>query len=97
MDRVQRTRTKGTKLPPNTLCVTRGTLFGNPFKKKFAREGNQRVVQEFREWIHQPQQAKLRKDFIWACENMNVEHIACWCNLIDECHADVWLEVWKGR
>lgn len=30
--RVQRKRTKGFKLPPNTVCVTRGTKYGNPFK-----------------------------------------------------------------
>jgi hypothetical protein len=95
MNRVQRTRTKGAKLPPHTLCVTRGTLFGNPIKKKFAREGNQRVVAEFREWVYQPQQAKLRKDFIWACKTMDIEHLACWCNINDECHADVWLEIFN--
>ena len=30
--RVQRKRTKGFKLPENTVCVTRGTKWGNPFK-----------------------------------------------------------------
>lgn len=30
--RVQRKRTKGFKLPENTICVTRGTKWGNPFK-----------------------------------------------------------------
>ena len=29
--RVQRKRTKGFKLPENTVCVTRGTKWGNPF------------------------------------------------------------------
>jgi hypothetical protein len=29
--RIQRRRVKGWKLPPNTICVTRGTGFGNPF------------------------------------------------------------------
>lgn len=30
--RIQRKRTKGFKLPENTICVTRGTKFGNPFQ-----------------------------------------------------------------
>lgn len=30
--RIQRKRTRGWKLPPNTVCVTRGTKYGNPFK-----------------------------------------------------------------
>ena len=29
--RIQRKRTKGFKLPENTVCVTRGTKWGNPF------------------------------------------------------------------
>lgn len=29
--RVQRKRVKGWKMPENTVCVTRGTYFGNPF------------------------------------------------------------------
>lgn len=32
MIRLQRKRTKGFKLPPNTLVVTRGTPFGNDWK-----------------------------------------------------------------
>lgn len=30
-ERIQRKRTKGFKLPENTVCVTRGTKWGNPF------------------------------------------------------------------
>lgn len=30
--RIQRKRTKGFKLPPNTLCATRPGKFGNPFR-----------------------------------------------------------------
>ncbi len=30
--RLQRSRAKGSKLPPNTVCVTRGTKYGNPFR-----------------------------------------------------------------
>lgn len=30
--RFQRRRKKGSKLPPNTACVTRGTRWGNPFQ-----------------------------------------------------------------
>lgn len=30
--RIQRRRVKGWKMPPNTVSVTRGTQFGNPFR-----------------------------------------------------------------
>ncbi|WP_020476278.1 DUF4326 domain-containing protein [Zavarzinella formosa] len=37
--RIQRKRTKGWKMPQNTVCVTRGTRWGNPFKVEvFGRE-----------------------------------------------------------
>jgi len=32
--RIQRRRTKGWKMPENTVCVTRPGMFGNPFKTK---------------------------------------------------------------
>lgn len=31
MKRIQRRRTKGFRLPPNTVCVDRSTKLGNPF------------------------------------------------------------------
>lgn len=31
MKRIQRKRTKGFRLPPNTVCINRGTMWGNPF------------------------------------------------------------------
>jgi Domain of unknown function (DUF4326) len=30
--RIQRSRTKGSKLPPNTICVTRPGPWGNPYR-----------------------------------------------------------------
>ena len=32
MKRIQRKRTKGFELPPNTVCINRPTKWGNPFK-----------------------------------------------------------------
>ena len=32
MQRIQRKRTAGFKLPENTKCVNRGTKWGNPYK-----------------------------------------------------------------
>ncbi len=33
--RIQRKRTKGWRMPENTVCVTRGTRWGNPFEAEF--------------------------------------------------------------
>lgn len=58
--RIQRSRAKGSKLPPNTVCVTRPGIFGNPFTMKNCRaagyEGTdeqiaKRCVEAFRIWL----------------------------------------------
>lgn len=94
MIRIQRTRKAGDKLPPNTLCVTRGTLFGNPFPMQNEADRD-RVVIEFREWVNRPEQDDLRREFIERCKKENKKHIACWCSLESPCHGDVWIEVWN--
>lgn len=90
MDRVQRKRTKGAKLPPNTLCVTRPGKWGNPFK-------GENAVEKFREYVAGLRHYSLRYEFISYCKVMGVEHLACFCGLDKECHADVWLEIWNSR
>ena len=61
--RVRRSRTKGSKLPPNTVCVTRPGIFGNPFLVAKAEEAGYRnppdnpnalaewCVSLFRQWL----------------------------------------------
>jgi len=93
MDRVQRKRTKGFKLPPNTLCVTRGTQFGNP--SKVIDGNNEGAVELFRRWVNKPEQAGLRELFIQTCEAGSIEHLACFCRPDLACHSDVWLEIWN--
>lgn len=102
MDRVQRKRIKGAKLPPNTLCVTRGTLFGNPYllRPKTSLDLlalRWEAVNRFRKWIYQDEQMVLRAKFVRRCERDEIEHLACWCDVSKDCHADVWLEIWNSR
>jgi hypothetical protein len=44
--RVQRSRKEGFSLPLNTVCVTRGTRYGNPFKIVYWKEDNVWNTQE---------------------------------------------------
>jgi len=103
MDRVQRKRTKGSRLEGSTLCVTRGTLFGNPYqmpsKKTIYYTSGARfdVMNKFRLWIYADEQTVLRAKFILRCERDGIEHLACWCGLDQDCHADIWLEIWNNR
>jgi hypothetical protein len=57
--RIQRKRTKGWRMPQNTIYVGRPTFWGNPFTKaaaiesEYATENNWRefVVECFRDWL----------------------------------------------
>lgn len=44
--RIQRQRTKGWKMPPNTVSVTRPGPYGNPYTIKSAREAGYRGTDE---------------------------------------------------
>lgn len=57
--RVQRKRTRGWRKPPNTVCVSRPSRWGNPWSIKDALESGlfkaddcaAVVVNEFKEWL----------------------------------------------
>lgn len=100
--RIQRKRTKGWKLPPNTVVVTRPGPYGNSRKVGtiFFDENTgmpiygtaEVVVQAFREdmiWLAQkhPEQAR---EFLAPLKGQD---LACWCKIDEPCHADVLLEI----
>lgn len=60
-ERVQRRRTKGFTLPPNTVCVNRGTKWGNPFR---IENGVTRelAIALFRQSITSEKEAEIRKE-----------------------------------
>lgn len=107
--RIQRKRTKGWKMPENTMSVTRGTPWGNPFKVGgwfainhmgmswvCAAEGYQTPAYTF---IETPEQAiQMYRDYLAKYPLRNIEllkgkNLACFCPLDKPCHADVLLEM----
>jgi hypothetical protein len=105
--RIQRKRTKGWRLPPNTVCVTRPSIFGNPFKWQGAREAGYRgtddqlrefAVQIFREWLTDNKRyghgrEELRQKVIARLPELRGKDLACFCAEGQACHADVLLEL----
>lgn len=103
--RIQRKRTKGFKLPPNTVCVTRGTKYGNPFRVGFS------IPDEYLFEVNRVDYERFfeRKEILTnktACElfekyalpELDIEplvgkNLACFCKLEDYCHADVLLKI----
>ena len=49
VERVQLKRTKGWRMPPDTVKVDRGTIYGNPFTMENRERGE--AVALFREWL----------------------------------------------
>lgn len=102
--RIQLKRTKGWKMPPNTVKVDRSTRFGNPYTVKDARtwgylgtdsELARMCVAMFRKW----QQGLEYIEGRWPpstdtiVRELRGKNLACWCRPGDPCHADVLLEL----
>lgn len=94
--RIQRKRTKGWRMPPNTVYVGRPTGWGNPFT---AARGRQKIdpangfysiddaLKMYRDYLSRntiPQRAKSK---------LKGKNLSCWCPLDQPCHADVLLEI----
>lgn len=94
--RIQRKRTKGWKMPENTVYVGRPTMWGNPFvvggnsRNSFAPvpANAAMAVSWFRADL-----AKLLKKYPHALSTLRGKNLACWCPLGSPCHADVLLEL----
>ena len=86
--RIQRKRTKGYRMPPNTVSVTRPSKWGNPFYEN--------PVEEYRWWVEghsfraMAGEAPSIEEIIAALRGKN---LACFCPLDRPCHADVLLEM----
>lgn len=92
--RVQLRRTKGWKLPENTIRVCRPGPFGNPYRvgAKVEQPGGESYV------IHDAQEAVdrykahlatcLPEAIKWFVEPLRGKNLACWCPLDQPCHAD---------
>lgn len=93
--RIQLSRQKGWRMPPNTTKVDRSTMWGNRWKigvwsNTLGRnvETTQEAVDLYRQlmWVEPHMIA-------WVRENLRGRNLACWCRIGDPCHADVLLEI----
>lgn len=88
--RVQLSRRKGWRMPPNTASVARPTKWGNPFKvdpeNGFNRAG---AVNAFRILVSSFDEPTWQTDI----HELRGKNLACWCPLGQPCHADVLLEL----
>ena len=99
--RIQRKRTKGWKMPPNTVYVGRPSKWGNPFKigSYLRSTGGLPLVipsADFAVRLFSEQALHPEAGFIFrenVVRELRGKDLACWCPLDQPCHADVLLEI----
>ncbi|RPE05543.1 DUF4326 domain-containing protein [Chitinophaga lutea] len=88
--RIQRKRTKGWRMPPNTVSVTRPGKWGNPFTGVAA-------AANFKTWLAGNPVLNIHAGRPPSAEAIRAElagkNLACWCKVGEPCHGDVLLEV----
>lgn len=99
--RVQRKRTKGWRLPENTVCVDRSSRYGNPFVVGETRlhplshlgqihvRNHHHAVVLFDNWLNTTEEGRAL--LVRATEELRGKNLACFCSLGVPCHADIWL------
>lgn len=99
--RIQLSRAKGWRMPPNTVKVDRSSRFGNPFKPDDVRVsgpakgqalGHAGAVKAFRTLM----ETNLRLAPVATIAELDLlrgKNLACWCKPGTPCHADVLLEL----
>ncbi len=81
--RIQRKRTKGWKMPPNTVYVGRPSEWWWPHAKGSFQEHPEELEQLYRADLdHKVVRKKLRG-----------KNLCCYCPLDQPCHADILLEI----
>ncbi len=89
--RIQRKRTKGWRMPPNTVYVGRGSRWGNPYQAGKDGDGKREYLSDlYRGYLERPENARLVEA---ARIELRGKDLACWCPLDQPCHADVLLEI----
>lgn len=107
--RIQRKRTKGWRMAPNTVYVGRPTDFGNPFPVDVY--GQEDAVDRHRRWITGNMSTlEMSQSSTCHCGQISLvtlrhialnliardlrgKDLACWCALDQQCHADILLEI----
>ena len=96
--RVQLSRAKGWRMPPNTIKIDRTTRWGNPFV--IGKDGTrEECIALYRRFVV-GKAATKREDVLTSRKlvaghvgELKGKNLACWCPLDGPCHAEVLLEL----
>ncbi len=90
--RVRLSRTKGFRLPPNTVVVSRPSKWGNPFKAE-TRKGITITREEAVDLYAELLTTRCRHLWPEIRQKLGGKNLACWCPLDGRCHADTLLRI----
>lgn len=99
-ERIQLSRQKGWRMPPNTVKVDRTTPFGNPCDWREWLENAPRDVRwtasERERWAKAQAVDSFEYEMrtggiVMPLERLRGKNLACWCKPHERCHADVLL------
>ncbi len=99
--RIQLSRKKGWRMPPNTVKVDRSTKWGNPFIVGVhgTRASCARLYRYLAagmiplSFVNRNARHRTRKAMETAQQILRGKNLACWCPLDQLCHADVLLDI----
>ena len=105
--RIQRRRSRGWKMPENTVYVGRPGKWGNPWGNYDTFEMYARIFAEkisdfetVQKWNKDPScfddyQRQVRRVFnmVRDIRELRGKNLACWCKNNERCHADVLLRI----
>lgn len=101
--RIQRKRTKGWKMPPNTVYVGRGSKFGNMWLITKTHSALQ-ACQLYSVTIHsifdrydtnepEDELSSNQVELVDSIRKLKGKNLVCWCSIDQPCHADILLEI----
>ena len=88
--RIQLSRVKGWRMPPNTVKVDRSTMWGNHAAASLGIKDHALAVECFKTWIDETASLAWKGR---AKIDLRGKNLACWCALGAPSHADVLLEI----
>jgi hypothetical protein len=101
--RIQRKRTKGWKMPENTIYVGRPTPMGNPLRAGMWRDYTAAAaVADYRRYIERDTSVRSfegafgKPPTLDEIRSLRGFNLCCWCALDQPCHADILLEIANG-
>jgi len=98
--RIQLRRTKGWRMPDNTVKVDRSTRWGNPWpigkEGPFGRAGDAVGSCYFFAEMFRDPELLAAAEYPADLSPLRGKNLACWCPLDQPCHADVLLEIANG-